>query len=88
MTPWEIEQAVFDLDEIRIVIRAKTSEDLGSYTYSRKAAENTSVSEWLEQRIKPIVNSHGVVVVDGRGNIPHGRTKLSRVRRSYANEED
>lgn len=83
MTPVEIEQAVFELDEIRIVIRAGSTSQLGSYQYARKAAENASVSEWLEQRIKPAINGHGVVVVDGNGNIPHGRTRLSTVRASY-----
>ena len=83
MTPWEIEQAVFELDEIRIVIRAKTNTPLGSYQYTRKAAENASVAEWLDQRIRPIVDDHGVVVIDGNGNVPHGRTRLSTLRASY-----
>lgn len=83
MTPWEIEQAVFELDEIRIVIRAGTNTQLGSYQYARKAAENASVAEWLEQRIKPITKGHGVVVIDGNGNVPHGRTRLSTLRASY-----
>ena len=83
MTPWEIEQAVFELDEIRIVIRAGTNTQLGSYQYTRKAAENASVAEWLDQRIKPITNNHAVVVIDGNGNIPHGRTRLSSLRASY-----
>lgn len=84
MTPLEIEQSVFELDEIRIVVRAAVSAQLGLYDYSRKAAENASISEWLDQRIRPIVQGHGVVVIDGNGNIPHGRTRLSTLRASYA----
>ena len=83
MTPWEIEQAVFELDEIRIVIRAGTNTQLGTYQYTRKAAENASVAEWLDQRIKPILKNHAVVVIDGNGNVPHGRTRLSTLRASY-----
>ena len=83
MTPWEIEQAVFELEEIRIVIRADTTKQLGAYQYARKAAENASISEWLEQRIKPIIMGNSVVVVDGNGNVPHGRTRLSTLRASY-----
>jgi hypothetical protein len=83
LTALEIEQAIFELEEIRIVIRADSNGQLGSYQYARKAAENASVSEWLEQRVKPIINGHGVVVVDGNGNIPHGRTRLSTLRASY-----
>ncbi|MBV9783705.1 MAG: hypothetical protein JO264_07775 [Acidisphaera sp.] len=88
MTPWEIEQTVFELDEIRIVIRASTTTQLGSYQYARKAAENASIAEWLEQRIKPIIKGHGVVVVDGNGNVPHGRTRLSTLRASYEKQGD
>lgn len=83
MTPWEIEQAVFELDEVRIVIRADTDTPMGSYKYARKAAENASITEWLDQRIRPIVNGKGVVVIDGNGNVPHGRTRLSTLRSSY-----
>jgi hypothetical protein len=83
MKPREIEQTVFDLEEIRIVIRAPISDNLGDFNYTRKAADNASVSEWLEQRIKPLLNDCAVVVIDGTGVSPNGRTKLSTVRASY-----
>jgi hypothetical protein len=83
LTALEIEQAVFELEEIRIVIRAPANGNFEPYQYTRKAAENASIAEWLEQRVKPIINGHGVVVVDGNGNIPHGRTRLSTLRASY-----
>lgn len=84
MTPIEIEQAAFDLDEVRIVIRAPMREQLGDYNYARKAAGSATISEWLEQRIFPITGAHGVVVVDGAGSVPHGRTKLENLRAGYA----
>ena len=84
MTPVEIEDAVFSLEEIRIIISARMREPLGDYTYERKAAGSTTISEWLEQRIFPITGNHGVVVVDGTGSVPHGRTKLENLRASYA----
>jgi hypothetical protein len=83
MTPIEIEQAVFDLEEIRIMIRAPANAKLGDYQYARKAAGNASVSEWLEQRIYPITGDHPVVVVDGRGQIVHGRLHMENLRASY-----
>jgi hypothetical protein len=84
MTPPEIEQAVYELEEIRIVIRAGVREPLGDFGYERKAAGNSSITEWLEQRIAPIVGGNAVVVVDGTGALPHGRTKLEKLRDSYA----
>lgn len=83
MTPSEIEQAVFDLEEVRIVIRASVREHLGDFDYDRKAAGNSSVTDWLDQRIRPLIGAFTVVVVDGTGALPHGRTKMETLRASY-----
>lgn len=79
----EIEEAVFALEEVRIVIRCNPRADLGDYQYTRRAAGNSSVTEWLEQRIVPIVDGHQVVVINGQGEIPHGRTRMERLRSTY-----
>jgi hypothetical protein len=83
MKPAEIEQAVFDLEEVRIVIRADVRAELGDFTYDRRAAGNASISDWLDQRIRPLIGKHGVVVIDGSGALPHGRTKMEKLRESY-----
>ncbi|AEO48680.1 hypothetical protein [Rhodospirillum rubrum] len=83
MTPREIEQMVFELEEVRIVIRASVNAELGDYEYSRKAAGSASITEWLQQRIYPIIEGYDVVVTDGTGAIPHGRTKMETLRSSY-----
>jgi hypothetical protein len=83
MTPTEIEQKVFELEHVRIVIRAKSSESLGDYSYLRKAADGSSITEWIHSRLKHIVGDSDVVVVDGSGAIPHGRTRMSTLRASY-----
>jgi hypothetical protein len=79
----QFEQAVFDMDEVRIVIRAETGSDLKDYKFVRKASDNASVTEWLEQRIRPLIEDHEVVVIDGNGIQPHGRTRMEKVRASY-----
>jgi hypothetical protein len=83
MTPQEIENAVLELEEVRIVIRANSSAKLGDYKYNRKAAGTMSVSQWLEGRLHPILNGNGVVVIDGNNAIPHGRTLMDTLRESY-----
>ena len=83
MSPREIEQAVLDLEQIRIVIRAPIKEKLGDFSYDRKAAGTTTVSEWLDQRIKPIIEGADVAVVDGTGVTPNGRTSMATLRKSY-----
>ena len=86
MTVKDLEQEVYDLDEIRIVVRTSRDLDVGDYDYERKAADNTSITEWLDQRIYPLFgqNRVRVEVVDGYGALAHGRTRLSVVRGSYA----
>jgi hypothetical protein len=83
MTAFEIEQAVYALEEVRIVIRASWRTALGDYNYLRAAAGSTSISEWLQQRIYPLTGNSEVVVIDGSGAIPHGRTKMTNLRASY-----
>jgi hypothetical protein len=83
MTPSQIETAVFKLEQIRIVVRAPTSTKLGDFDYDRKAANGSSVSEWIDTRLKPILNGHDVVVVNGTGHLPHGKTRLDNLRKSY-----
>jgi hypothetical protein len=79
----ELEEEVFDKDEIRIVVRARANTDLGDYSYERKAAENTSLSDWLEQRIEPLTGDNPVIVIDGSGRVAHGRTRLGVIRATY-----
>lgn len=81
------EQEVFDKEEIRIVVRGSYRANVGDYEYERRAADNTSIASWLDTRIKPLLQvgdiHYEVVVVDGSGRIPHGKSKLSTVRGSY-----
>ena len=86
MKPADLEQAVFDLEEVRIVIRSPLNQELGDYQYDRKAAGNTSITDWLEQRIRPLLDGKAVVVIDGSGALPHGRTKMDKLRASYRAE--
>jgi hypothetical protein len=83
MKVWEFEQAVYDREEVRIVVRAPIRTVLGSYSYARAASGTTSVSQWLQQRISHALNGHEVVVLDGNGAIPHGRTSMATLRSSY-----
>lgn len=79
----EFEAKVLAQEEIVIRIRAPSSAKVSDYTYERKAAGNQSTTDWLEGRIKPLINNYEVVVVDGDYTTPHGRTKLDRLRNSY-----
>lgn len=79
----ELEAQILEKEEIVVVIRAKPTQEIGDYTYERKAAGNTSVSDWVEQRLKPILNGLDFTIVSGEYTHPHGRTKMSTLRDGY-----
>lgn len=79
----EFEQAVLEIEEIVIRIRARPDAEVGNYDYRRRASAETSVTEWLNTRIIPNLNGRHVSIVSGHFNQPHGRTKLRTLRDSY-----
>jgi hypothetical protein len=85
MQVWEFEQAVFEREEVRIVVRAPSDALVGDYGYKRCASGTSSIAEWLRQRVYGSTGSYDVAVIDGNGNLnPHGRTKLAKLRDTYA----
>jgi len=79
----EFEAKVLEREEIVIKIRAPAKTKVADYDYDRKAAAGSSVSEWLETRIKPKISGNEVEVISGKYAVPHGRTKLETLRKSY-----
>lgn len=83
MNVWEFEKTVYELEEVRIVIRAPWRSQVADYGYERAASAGTSVTSWLEARVLPAIGDFEVVVLDGGGSVPHGRTRMSTLRDSY-----
>jgi len=83
ITAKELEQQVFDKEEIRIVIRVPKDTRFDEYKYDRKAAVNTSITDWMNTRLKPLIGDSEAEVIDGSGRNPHGRTLIEKVRDSY-----
>ena len=79
----ELEKQIFEKEEIKVVIRADRSSQFDPYNYQRKAAANTSISDWIETRLKPIIGDKEFEIIKGDGNSPHGRTAIEKVRASY-----
>lgn len=84
MTAREFEDAVFDLEGVRIVLRCPVNTPLPDYLYDRRAAGNTTVNEWLAARISHRIGGHDVAVIDGLGGYANRRMKMSTLRDSYA----
>lgn len=79
----ELERQIFELEEIRIVIRSNKTTQYDIYDYIRKAAGNTSITDWYVTRLKPIIGEDDATIIDGNGTSPHGRTNIETVRNSY-----
>jgi hypothetical protein len=79
----EFEEKAWEIDGIRIVIRAPGNTKVSAYSYKRAAANTMSITEYLNSRINPGIKSYEVFVVQGSGERLNGRTRLSRVRESY-----
>lgn len=79
----ELEKQIFEKEEIKVVIRAKRGESFDSYDYQRKAATSTSISDWTETRLKPIIGDTEFEIIKGDGSSPHGRTSIEKIRNSY-----
>lgn len=83
VTATELERQIFEIEEIRTVVRSKRGELFEEYPYKRKAAVNTSITDWYATRLKPIIGETDADVVDGTGVTPHGRSNIETVRNSY-----
>ena len=79
----DFEDAVWEIEGIRVVVRDSSGDRVEGYDYVRAARENWRVSEFLDKRIGPVVDGREVVVLNGGGVRPHGRTLLRTVRTSY-----
>lgn len=86
MTVSEFEEAVWDLEKFRIVIRAGVNEEVQDYDYSNAAQSTISLTTFFRNRITPRVDGNEFDVIDGFGTLPHGGTHLENVRNSYGAE--
>jgi hypothetical protein len=83
MTVGEFEDAVWNLENVRIVVRASRHEDVDDYDYARQCAATKTVAWWLENRVKPLLGDVGVAVIDGAGERVRRNSKMATVRDSY-----
>jgi len=83
-TASDIERQIFEKEEIRVIIRAPQDERFPKgYEYDRKSAVSTSAKVWIDKRLSPIIDNFEATIIDGNGQIPHGKTKLETIRKSY-----
>jgi hypothetical protein len=83
MTVEDFEERVWEIDHVRIVVRAGARVNIGDYDWQNSADQNQRVTSWLDTRITPRVQGNEVIVLDGTGEEVHGKTLLRTVREGY-----
>jgi len=79
----ELEEQIFAKEGVRIVIRTGKNAIFKPYNYKNKADARTNITNWYMTRVKPILGVFEGVIIDGNGDIPHGRTQMQNIRESY-----
>jgi hypothetical protein len=80
----DFEQRVWEVEGIRIVVRGHENDEVKDYNLKNAAMENWSTREFLTKRIEPRVGERKVMVIQGDGEMPHGRVLLRTLRKSYS----
>lgn len=83
MTVEELEKKVWDQDGIRIVVRDRSNAKVKEYNQKKAAQDNWRITQFLHNRIAPLVKDREVAVIDGDGKVPNGNMKLYTIRQSY-----
>ena len=83
MTVAEFEKAVWNLEGIRIVVRASEGTIVGDYKHKNRGAKMDTVSEWRDRRVASCLGDLEFVIVDGNGEHAHGNMKLQTLRETY-----
>ena len=79
----DFEDAVWNLEGIRIVIRGSWSDEVGDYSYERRANQTNTLQELIDNRIRECIGDRDVVAINGRGGVVVGQTTLRTIRNSY-----
>ena len=80
----EFEEAVWNVEKIRVVVRAHEDTRLtNAYNFERSANKEWTLHKWLRTRLDLVMREFAVYVVVGRGLIPRSNSLLQTIRDSY-----
>jgi len=78
----ELEENIFSINGIRIVIRLPPDTTVAIPRYDRAFSDNNDVG-WFTEAIGQMIGFRNITVIDGNGKVPSDTTKLGEVRKSY-----
>lgn len=79
----EFERQVFDKEEVKLILRTPRDQMFPAYDFQNKAPSDMTISDWLETRVRKLVGDTQIEIIKGNGSIPHGKTRIEKVRESY-----
>ncbi len=79
----EFENAVWEVEGIRIAVRAPRGSKGKKYAFKKGNPSKHTVQKWLDGRVSERLGDHEVVVINGAGQIVPGQTLMETVRDSY-----
>ena len=83
MTVEEFEARVWEVEDIRIVIRAPAGEEVDDYGYENAREANHTLAALIDQRIRPCIGDREVIAINGSVQRVHRGTRLRTIRTSY-----
>jgi hypothetical protein len=84
MNVWEFEQKVWDVDHLRVIVRAPTDAVVQAFDWVKKANQNLGLTEYINLRINSRIAPLAATVIAGNGQMPHGLTHIGNIRDSYS----
>lgn len=79
----EFENKIWETEGIRLIVRASSNSTVSDYDFKKGAQEKWSITKLIDQRIKPRIGDHEVIVIQGNGKRPNGRAILRTIRKEY-----
>lgn len=79
----DLEDDVWRVEQLRIIVRAPKNSVTPVYDYKRAAANDTTIQEFKKNRLNTVISQCEYVILNGDLEEPHGKTKLSSIRSSY-----
>ena len=79
----DFEDAVWAIDSIRVVVRARRSSPVGDFNWDNAAPGTQRLTAYTNRRIQARVGALEFSVIDGHGGEPHGRMLLRTLRQTY-----
>lgn len=84
MTVTEFEDAVWRVENIRIVLRAGSAAQVEDYEYTNAASQTWTLNEWLAARVNGRVGDYEVEIIKGDGERAHRGQLVRTTRAGYA----